>query len=489
MPRSHRPGGSSAAAAIDANANAVEESSLLERPSSHSGQEVVADWLVGNLENDNNKRKKKMSSKERGTGTGTGTGTGSTRPSRPSTTRSRPRSLSRSRSFMSRTRDSADSPTAPAVETDGDGDGDDDDDDERSSSNQRGRNKTRDSPGKNHQRRRSLSLGRRRSRSRSRSRRRSNSMNDRPSEYGHYAPTPTNDTKVDDDEDEDDDGFDDADGMQVITELGLPPNIPPNDDFLVEDYDPSKHGPGDDFSLSCGTCQSDFEPLSFLQFMQDLMEESKELCTNICATSSSDNCDRDKSRGPMSHVHCGTADNTVATTESGDDDESKTLASNEVPLEGEESRLGAHMRRSQSRILADSDPTAQTEPFNPYGDDSTKDKVASKGLRGMRRSRSKTRSSPSKRSKSMERKLAKWKSAKSKMKNKEMERGSEESAAASPTAVAVADSTDWRAVCDDVLSKCEQGHFVAYEAGRVRSSTKRSNSRTRQGDMERFLYM
>ena len=317
--------------------------------------------------------------------------------------------------------------------------------------NSRSRATTRNSLGKNQRRRRSLSLGRRRSRSRSRSR--SYSTNERPSdEYGHYAPTPTNNTKIDDDED--DDGFDDEDpnGMQVMNELGFPTNIPPNDDSLVEDdYDPSKHGPGDDFSFSCGRCQSDFEPPIFFQFIQYLMEETEEFCTTICG-------------GKGEHV----------------DDESKTLATNEIPLKEEMSRPGAHMRRNQSRTLVGSDPMAQAGQFNPYGDDDMKENVARKGLRGMRRSRSRTRSMPSRRSKSMERKLAKWKSAKSKMKNKEMEYASAE---------ASADPADWRTVCDDVLSTREEGHFVAYEAGRVRSSTKRSNSRNRQDGMERFLYM
>lgn len=406
MPRSQRPTGAPSTSA------AAEESSPL---SGH--QEVVPDWLVGNrTENDanNNKQKKKSS-------------------------------RARSRSLISRAHSGTDTLNASTVETDCDG--------ERSGCSQRGRGQTRNIPGKNQRRRRSLSLGRRRSRSRSRSR--SYSTNDRLSdEYGHYAPTPTNNTNNDDDED--DDGFDDEDpnGMQVMNELGFPTNIPPNDDFLVEDdYDPSKHGPGDDFSFSCGTCQSDFEPPIFLQFMQYMMEETKELCTTICG---------------------GNGDSV-------DDEESKTLATNEFLLKEEMSRPGAHMRRNQSRTLVGSDPAAQAGQFNPYGDDDTKEKVARKDLRGMRRSRSRTRSLPSRRSKSMERKLAKWKSAKSKMKNKGMEYASAEAASADPT--------DWRTVCDDVLSTREEGHFVAYEAGRVRSSTKRSNSRTRQDGMERFLYM
>ena len=312
------------------------------------------------------------------------------------------------------------------------------------STSQRGR--TRNSPEKNQRHRRSLSLGRRRSRSRSRSR--SYSTNDRLSdEYGHYAPTPTNNTNNDDDED--DDGFDDEDpnGVQVMNELGFPTKIPPNDDFEY-DYDPSKHGPGDDVSFSCGTCQSDFEPPIFFQFMQYMMEETRELCTTICG---------------------GNGGNI-------DDEESKTLATNKVPLKEEMSRPGSHLRRNQRRT-----PAALAGHFNPYGDDVAKEKGARNSLRGMRRSRSRTRSLPSRRSKSMEQKLAKWKSAKSKMKNKEMEYASAEAASADPT--------DWKTVCDDVLSTREEGHFVAYEAGRVRSSTKRSNSRTRRDGMERFLYM
>lgn len=394
MPRSQRP------TVAPSTSAAAEESSPL---SDH--QEVIPDWLVGNDANNNGKQKKNSSR--------------------------------RSHSFISRARSGADS--LSAVETDCDG--------EISGSSQR---EARKSPGKNQRRRRSLSLGRRRSRSRSRSR--SYSTNDRPSdEYGHYAPTPTKN-----DDDEDDDGFDDEDpnGMQVMNELGLPTNILPNDDSLVEDdYDPSKHGPGDDFSFSCGTCQSDVEPPIFFQFMQYMVEETKELCTTIC--------------GGNGHVHEV-------------DDESKTLATNEVPLKEEMSRPGAHMRHNQSRTLVGSDPMAQAGQFNPYGDDDTKEKVPRKGLRGMRRSRSRTRTLPSRRSKSMERKLAKWKSAKSKMQNKEMEYASAE---------ASADPTDWRTVCDDVLSTREEGHFVAYEAGRVRSSTKHSNERTGQDGMERFLYM
>ena len=112
---------------------------------------------------------------------------------------------------------------------------------------------------------RSLSLGRRRSQSQSRT---------RSDEYGHYAPTPTIDAKPDDDEEEDD-GFGDDDDVQVINELGLPANLPPNDDSLEEDYDPDKHGARDNFSASCCTCHSDFASVSVSSFLQNLLDESR----------------------------------------------------------------------------------------------------------------------------------------------------------------------------------------------------------------------
>ena len=389
----------------------------------------------------------------------------------------RPRSLSRSRSFMCRTSRSGSDASNPPAETT-----------ERGRSQSRGR-----SPGKN--RRRSLSLGRRRSRSQSRT---------RSDEYGHYAPTAATATKLDDDEEND--GFgDDDDDVQVINELGLPANLPPNDDFLEEDYDPDKHGARDDFSLSCGTCYSDVAPVSLPSLLQDLLDESKEFCTSMCGTGSSDGY-RETSRcsRPMSHVHCGRTDSTIATVESGDsagqennnnngDDDSKTLATNDVPLKMEEGNPGTQMRRDRSgsrKTTRDESTAAPASTFSPYGDDNNQ------SLLGRGRSMNRTRSSPSKRSKSMERKLAKWKMARSKMKNKELqEQISDEPTVASPKSVveAMVDETDWRVVRDDVLSKYESGHFVTYEAGRVRSSTKRCSSRAtgQEGEekMERFLYM
>ena len=336
------------------------------------------------------------------------------------------------------------------------------------------------SPGENHSRRRSLSLGRRRSRSQSRS-------NDRSrDEYGHCAPTltPTNDTTAADDDEEDEDGFGDGDGVQVFDELqlGLPANLPPND-ILEEDYDPAKHWLGDDFTLTCGTCYSDNAPVSLSQLMEDLFEEAKELCSGGGL--------RVTRCRPLSHVHCGETDSTVATVESIDDknstirndgdDDSNRLATNDNPLKMEETRpleeSQMHRGRSRSRSASRS-PRRTPALFSPYGDDD------SQGVQ--------------ERSKSMERKVAKWKLARSKMKgqmkNKEPEQIPDVAATVSPTSVtaSVIDGTDWRAVRDDVLSQYEQGHFVAYEAGRVQSSTKRCSSRAGQeGEetMERFLYM
>ena len=348
---------------------------------------------------------------------------------------------------------------------------------------ERGRSQSRGrSPGKN--RRRSLSLGRRRRiRSRSQSRSRSD-------ECGHYAPAPANNTKADDDEEEDD-RFDDDDDVQVLNELGLPANLPPNDDsFLEEDYDPDKHGERDerdDFSLSCGTCKSDFAPVSLSSLLQDLLVESTEFCTSMCGAGGADDHRETWSRcsRPMPHVRCGRTDSTIATVEScdshgednnsNDDDDSNTLATTDIPLKMEQGRPGKQRRSGQS--------------FSPYGDDN------GQSLPGRGRSMARSRSSPSKRSKCVEHKLAKWKMARSRMK-KELKEIPGETAADSPKSVTAAgdiDETDWRTVRDDVLSKYESGHFVTYEAGRVRSSTKRRSSRATgpEGEekMERFLYM
>ena len=451
-----------------------DSSRLSKQPSASSGQEVVAEanWWEGN----GNEQTENKSVKNNKTSAQRKNNKNKSTPKTKSNDITRPRSRSRSRSFMSRTpRNGADTSSASTETT------------EQGRSPSRGR-----SPGKN--RRRSLSLGRRRSRSQSRS---------RSDEHGHYAPTPTADAKPDgDDDEEEDDGFDDDDDVQVINELGLPSNLPPNDDFLEEDYDPDKHGARDDFSLSCGTCNSDFAPVSLSSLLQDLLEESKAFCTSMCGTSTSDGhtrTDREtRCSRPMPHIHCGRTDSTTGTVESGDslgqnnndDEDSRTLATNDVPLKMEEGHPGMQMRRCRSgsrNASKDQSTTAPANAFSTYGDDDRQE-------RG--RSMSRTRSSPSKRSKSMERKLAKWKMARRKMKNKELkEEVPDEPIVASPKSVAEAmtDETDWRVVRDDVLSKYESGHFVTYEAGRVRSSTKRCSSRAtgQEGEekMERFLYM
>lgn len=327
---------------------------------------------------------------------------------------------------------------------------------------------------------RSLSFGRRRSQSQSRTR------ND---EYGHYAPTPTIDAKPDDEEEEDD-GFGDDDDVQVINELGLPANLPPNDDSLEEDYDPDKHRAKDNFSVSYCTCRSDFASVSVSSFLQNLLDESKEFCTSMCGTGSAYGHACARCSRPMPQIRCGDS----LGQNNNDDEDSKTLATNDVPLKTEEDRSGTQMRRgsSGSRNASGAESTATpAKTFNPYGDDDRQSLLT----RG--RSINRTRSSPSKRSKSMERKLAKWKMARRNMKKKELEEQiSDETAGGSPqsvTAAAAIVETDWRAVRDDVLSKYESGHFLTYEAGRVRSSTKHGSSRAagQEGEekMERFLYM
>ena len=439
-------------------------------PSASSGQEVVAEanWWEGNgNEQTENKSVNDKTSAQRKNKNKSASKT-------KSNDNTRPRSRSRGRSFMSRSsRNGADASNASTEST------------ERGRSQSRGR-----SPGKN--RRRSLSLGRRRSRSQSRT---------RSDEYGYYAPTLTADAKPDDDKEEEDDGFDDDDDVQVINELGLPAYLPPNDDFLEEDYDPDKHGSRDDFSLSCGTCNSDFAPVSLSSLLQDLVEESKAFCTSMCFTGISDghtSTDREhRCSRPMPHIHCGRTDSTTGTVESGDsigqndngDEDSKTLATNDFPLKTDEDRSSTQMRRcrSGSRNASGVESAAElANAFSPYGDDDRQE-------RG--RSMSRTRSSPSKRSKSMERKLAKWKMARRKMNTELKEEMPDEPIVASPKSVveAMTDETDWRVVRDDVLSKYESGHFVTYEAGRVRSSTKRCSSRATghesEEKMERFLYM
>mmetsp|Transcript_29198 Transcript_29198/g.64379 ORF Transcript_29198/g.64379 Transcript_29198/m.64379 type:complete len:428 (-) Transcript_29198:89-1372(-) len=345
-------------------------------------------------------------------------------------------------------------------------------------------------------RRRSLSLSRRRSRSRSNSR-----ATDADGRDG--------DVNAD---------------ARVMSSIGLSDRI--DDDFLFEDslhYDPAKHGGHRDNGTSwvCDPADSDGRRnggvgggggeggATLGVMMAKCFNDTEDACMNFCHSlgaccpPSQDKRSGRNRRSNRRRGRCygGEGTDGNSTLASFSSLESNTLATNTVPLKKKESKLAAYLRRSKSpaknrkqgktrdggsgrrrRSLSrgksrsgrdDGDRgrskgSAAAVAFNPYGDDEVHVPT--------------TNMTPSpRRSKSKERQKVKWNLSKGKKKN------SSNDSAKSPQSVA--DVSDWRCVRDDVLSGCEQGQFITYEAGRVRSSTKQGGDGGHNDAFDRFLYL
>ena len=306
--------------------------------------------------------------------------------------------------------------------------------------------------------------------------------------------------------------------VRVMSSIGLTDMI--DDDFLFEDslhYDPAKHGLRDSGTWGCDpatACGRDGRRnggeggggggeggATLGVLMAKCLRDSEDACVSFChglgacgppSQDKRSGRNRSSRRGRCCGGEGMDGNSTLASFSSL---ESKTLATNTVPLKKKESKLAAYLRRrskspaknrkqsntrdggsrrrrslSRGRSRSGRDDGDRRKgsaavAFNPYGDDGIPT--------------TNTTLSP-RRSKSKERQKAKWKLSKGKKKN------SGNDSVKSPQ---FADVSDWRSVRDDVLSHCEQGHFITYEAGRVRSSTKKGGNGGDSDAFERFLYL